>query len=102
MVAALPHVDAFLAGNSLASLEQLAALLESGFGRMIGGLVLAAGEGRRFGGAKLAAELDGASVLDHAIAAMLAVPAIERVARRARRPRRRGLAQRPISPRSRR
>jgi uncharacterized protein with von Willebrand factor type A (vWA) domain len=33
MVAALPHVDAFLAGNSLASLERLAALLESGFER---------------------------------------------------------------------
>ena len=31
MVAALPHVDAFLAGNSLASLEELAALMESGF-----------------------------------------------------------------------
>src|SRR4051812_27784745 len=30
MQAALPHVDDFLAGNSLASLEQLAALLESG------------------------------------------------------------------------
>jgi uncharacterized protein with von Willebrand factor type A (vWA) domain len=33
MVAALPHVDDFLAGNSLASLERLAALLESGFER---------------------------------------------------------------------
>jgi uncharacterized protein len=32
MVAALPHVDAFLAGNSLASLEELAALMESGIG----------------------------------------------------------------------
>jgi uncharacterized protein len=32
MVAALPYTDAFLAGNSLASLEQLAALMESGFG----------------------------------------------------------------------
>jgi uncharacterized protein len=31
MVAALPHVDAFLAGNSLASLEELAALMKSGF-----------------------------------------------------------------------
>jgi uncharacterized protein with von Willebrand factor type A (vWA) domain len=31
MVAALPHVDAFLAGNSLASLEELAASMESGF-----------------------------------------------------------------------
>jgi uncharacterized protein with von Willebrand factor type A (vWA) domain len=30
MQAALPHVDDFLAGNSLASLEQLAALLEGG------------------------------------------------------------------------
>jgi uncharacterized protein with von Willebrand factor type A (vWA) domain len=30
MQAALPHVDAFLAGNSLASLEELAALLEEG------------------------------------------------------------------------
>jgi molybdenum cofactor cytidylyltransferase len=46
---------------------------------MIGGVVLAAGEGRRFGGAKLAADLDGWSVLDHALAAMLAVPAIERI-----------------------
>jgi molybdenum cofactor cytidylyltransferase len=46
---------------------------------VIAGLVLAAGEGRRFGGAKLAAELDGAALLDHAVAAMLGVPAIERV-----------------------
>jgi len=30
MVAALPHTDHFLAGNSLASLEELAALMESG------------------------------------------------------------------------
>jgi uncharacterized protein len=30
MQAALPHVDAFLAGNSLASLEELAALMEGG------------------------------------------------------------------------
>ena len=46
---------------------------------MIGGLVLAAGAGRRFGGPKLAAELDGVALLDHAVAAMLGVPAIERV-----------------------
>jgi molybdenum cofactor cytidylyltransferase len=46
---------------------------------VIGGLVLAAGEGRRFGGPKLAAELDGVALLDHAVAAMLGVPAIERV-----------------------
>jgi CTP:molybdopterin cytidylyltransferase MocA len=46
---------------------------------MIGGLILAAGEGRRFGGAKLAAELDGRTLLDHAVEAMLAVPAIERI-----------------------
>jgi uncharacterized protein len=32
MVAALPHVDDFLAGNTLASLEELALLMESGFG----------------------------------------------------------------------
>jgi molybdenum cofactor cytidylyltransferase len=47
---------------------------------LIGGLVLAAGEGRRFGGDKLAAELDGRPLLDHALEAMLAVRAIERVA----------------------
>ncbi|MCD6015710.1 MAG: nucleotidyltransferase family protein [Geminicoccaceae bacterium] len=46
---------------------------------MIGGLVLAAGEGRRFGGAKLAAELEGAALLDRAVSAMLGVPAVERV-----------------------
>jgi molybdenum cofactor cytidylyltransferase len=46
---------------------------------VIGGLVLAAGEGRRFGGAKLAAELDGRPLFDHALEAMLAVPAIQRV-----------------------
>jgi uncharacterized protein len=32
MQAALPHLDHFLAGNSLASLEELAALMEGGFG----------------------------------------------------------------------
>ena len=32
MVAALPHVDHFLAGNSVASLEELALLLEEGIG----------------------------------------------------------------------
>lgn len=37
MVAALPHVDDLLAGNTLASLEQLAALMESGFGGQRGG-----------------------------------------------------------------
>ena len=37
MVAALPHVDDFLAGNSLASLEQLAALMEAGFDERRGG-----------------------------------------------------------------
>jgi uncharacterized protein len=31
MQAALPHVDSFLAGNSLASLEELAAMMEEGF-----------------------------------------------------------------------
>jgi uncharacterized protein len=33
MAAALPHVDAFLAGNSLASLERLAVIMEQGFER---------------------------------------------------------------------
>jgi uncharacterized protein with von Willebrand factor type A (vWA) domain len=32
MVAALPHVDHFLAGNSIASLEELAELMEGGLG----------------------------------------------------------------------
>jgi CTP:molybdopterin cytidylyltransferase MocA len=45
----------------------------------IGGLVLAAGGGRRFGGAKLAADLGGRPLLDHAVGAMLAAPQIERV-----------------------
>jgi hypothetical protein len=31
MQAALPYVDDFLAGNSLASLEELAILMETGF-----------------------------------------------------------------------
>lgn len=37
MQAALPHLDLFLAGNSLASLEELAAALESGVGARPGG-----------------------------------------------------------------
>jgi molybdenum cofactor cytidylyltransferase len=46
---------------------------------VIGGVVLAAGEGRRFGGGKLLAELDGRPLLEHALGAMLAVPAIDQV-----------------------
>jgi uncharacterized protein with von Willebrand factor type A (vWA) domain len=38
MQAALPHLDAFLAGNSVASLEQLGALLERGLEPRAGGL----------------------------------------------------------------
>ncbi len=47
---------------------------------MICGLVLAAGAGTRFGGApKLLADLDGRPVLEHAVQAPCAVPALERV-----------------------
>jgi molybdenum cofactor cytidylyltransferase len=42
----------------------------------IGGIVLAAGEGKRFGGVKQVAKLDGRPLLEHAVRAMLAVPAI--------------------------
>ena len=45
----------------------------------IGGLILAAGEGRRFGGAKQLAEVRGRPLLEHAVRAMLAVPAIDPV-----------------------
>ena len=45
-----------------------------------GGLILAAGEGIRFGSEpKLLAELDGRPLLEHAIAAQCAVPALERI-----------------------
>jgi molybdenum cofactor cytidylyltransferase len=46
---------------------------------VIGGLVLAAGAGSRFGGAKQLAELDGKPLLEHALTAVGAVPALERV-----------------------
>lgn len=47
---------------------------------MIGGLILAAGEGSRFGPAsKLAQDLDGRPLLEHAIAVMSAVPELERI-----------------------
>ena len=45
----------------------------------VGGLVLAAGAGRRFGAVKQLAELDGVPLLQHAVDAMLAVPAIDPV-----------------------
>jgi molybdenum cofactor cytidylyltransferase len=45
----------------------------------IGGIVLAAGEGKRFGGVKQVAMLDGRPLLEHAVRAMLSVPAIEPV-----------------------
>jgi CTP:molybdopterin cytidylyltransferase MocA len=45
---------------------------------VIGGVVLAAGEGSRFGGPKQLAELDGRPLLEHVLAAVSAVPAIER------------------------
>ena len=46
---------------------------------MIGGVVLAAGGASRFGSPKQLAELDGVPLLQHAIDAMLAVPAIDPV-----------------------
>lgn len=45
---------------------------------MIAGIVLAAGAASRFGSAKQLAPLDGAPLLEHALRAMAAVPAIER------------------------
>jgi molybdenum cofactor cytidylyltransferase len=47
---------------------------------VIAGVVLAAGSGSRFGaGAKQLAELDGLPLLEHALRAVEAVPAIERI-----------------------
>jgi molybdenum cofactor cytidylyltransferase len=46
---------------------------------VIAGLVLAAGSGSRFGGAKQLAELDSRPLLEHALRAVEAVPAIERI-----------------------
>jgi molybdenum cofactor cytidylyltransferase len=46
---------------------------------VIGGVVLAAGEGTRFGGPKQLAELDGRPLLEHVLAAVAAVPAVERI-----------------------
>lgn len=49
-------------------------------GRVIAGLILAAGEGSRFGGRpKLLAELDGRPLLEHAVRAQCLCPVIERV-----------------------
>jgi molybdenum cofactor cytidylyltransferase len=45
----------------------------------VGGVILAAGEGRRFGGPKQLALLDGRPLIEHALGAMLAVPAISPV-----------------------
>jgi CTP:molybdopterin cytidylyltransferase MocA len=46
---------------------------------VIAGIVLAAGGARRFGSPKQLAELDGVPLLQHAVDAMLAVPALDRV-----------------------
>jgi molybdenum cofactor cytidylyltransferase len=45
---------------------------------VIGGVVLAAGEGSRFGGAKQLAELEGRPLVEHSLAALAAVPAVEK------------------------
>jgi molybdenum cofactor cytidylyltransferase len=45
----------------------------------IAGLVLAAGAGRRFGAPKQLAALDGRPLLEHALAAVAAVPGLDRV-----------------------
>jgi CTP:molybdopterin cytidylyltransferase MocA len=47
--------------------------------QVVGGLVLAAGGSRRFGSPKQLAELDGVPLLQHAVDAMLAVPAIDHI-----------------------
>ena len=47
---------------------------------MIGGVVLAAGGASRFGSPKQLAELDGRPLLQHAVDAMLAVPAVDPIA----------------------
>jgi molybdenum cofactor cytidylyltransferase len=44
---------------------------------LIGGVVLAAGGASRFGSPKQLAELDGVALLQHAVDAMLAVPAVD-------------------------
>ena len=44
---------------------------------MIGGVVLAAGGASRFGSPKQLAELDGVALLQHAVDAMLGVPAVD-------------------------
>jgi molybdenum cofactor cytidylyltransferase len=46
---------------------------------LIGGVVLAAGGASRFGSPKQLAELDGVALLQHAVDAMLAVPAVDPV-----------------------
>jgi molybdenum cofactor cytidylyltransferase len=46
---------------------------------LIGGVVLAAGAASRFGSPKQLAELDGVPLLQHAVDAMLAVPAVDPV-----------------------
>ena len=78
MRAAMPHVDRLLPGNSIASLEALAELMEDGHGVSdAAGLILAAGAGTRFGEqTKQLAPLRGRPLLQHAVDSMTA--ALER------------------------
>ena len=78
MRAAMPHVDRPPAGGQLDRLARGAGGAD-GAGGVRAGLILAAGAGRRFGETKQLAGLRGRPLLEHAIDAMVAVPALDEV-----------------------